>query len=481
MNLTIPLSRTGEPLFRQIYSGLRSAILSGGFREGERLPSTRALAEGLGVSRTIVLLAYEQLLAEGFARSREGSGTFVADEIFQRTRPRQTDTARLRLSRYGAAAAAAAAEIDFTVRRPGSLRYDFAYGRGDVAEFPFESWHRSLLNHARRTSLRGLQYGEASGLPSLREAIAVHLRRSRAVMCEPSQVIIVNGSQQALDLVARVLIDFGDPVAIEDPQYQGARVALRTAGAKLHPVRVDDEGLDPAKLPTGAKVAFVTPSHQFPTGAILPLARRLALLSWARRNDAIVVEDDYDGEFRYDGQPLESLQGLDTEGRVIYLGTFSRTIFSALRLGYLVVPKPLIPAFASAKWLVDRHTATLEQHALAEFINSGLYERYLRRVRRSNATRRKTLLSAIADHLPEGSEVTGAGAGAHVVIWPKRPVSEEDITVEAAARDVGVYGIARYFIGRARPGFLLGYSQLTSTEIHEGIRRFGEVLRSRTG
>lgn len=478
MQFVIPLSRRGEPLFRQVYGGLRRAILAGTFRAGDRLPSTRDLAEELGISRTVVLLAYDQLVAEGFAAGRGGSGTYVSEGLSSSRPKRPERSAKLRLSRYGSAAADAGETVDFPGRRSVPLRYDFAYGgRGDVEAFPFEMWRRILLRHVRKAPVRELDYGAAAGSSALREAICVHLRRSRAVACDPSQVIVLNGSQQALDLVARVLVDRGDRVAIEDPQYQGAREIFRTAGGRLQPVRVDHEGLNPAELPKGARIAFVTPSHQFPTGAILPLARRMALLDWARSARAIVVEDDYDGEFRYEGQPLESLQGLDSEGRVIYIGTFSRTVFSALRIGYLIAPKSLVPAFISAKWLCDRHTATLEQETLAEFISTGMYERHLRRVRRGNTARRQALLDAIHKYLGDRVEVTGDGAGTHVVLWPNEDTSEDAVIRRAASRGVGIYGISRYFITRpARTGLLLGYSRMNEKEIQEGIRRLGEAL-----
>jgi GntR family transcriptional regulator / MocR family aminotransferase len=475
--IVIPLSKPDGALYRQIYSGLRSAILGGSFGPGDRLPSTRSLAEQLGVSRTVVLLAYELLLAEGFAQGAPGSGTYVSEGLRRNPTAKVEAPAQLRLSHYGATAAAIAATLDFPQRHSTSLRYDFAYGRGDATTFPFETWRRILLKHARATPIHGLNYGTAAGVVALREAIALHLRRSRAVACDPSQVIVVNGSQQALDLIARVLIDPGDRVAIEDPQYQGTREVLRTVRARLHPVPIDGEGLDPAHLPKNSRIVFVTPSHQFPTGVILPLARRWALLAWARANEAIVVEDDYDGEFRYEGQPLESLQGLDTEGRVIYTGTFSRTVFSALRIGYLVVPSSLIRAFTAAKWLCDRHTATLEQETLAEFIATGMYERHLRRLRRNNTERRQALLAAIGKHLRGEVELTGDGAGAHVVLWPKKRILERTAIRRAAQRGVGIYGLSGYFIGRAqRPGLLLGYSQMNVEEIREGIRRLGGIF-----
>jgi GntR family transcriptional regulator / MocR family aminotransferase len=224
-------------------------------------------------------------------------------------------------------------------------------------------------------------------------------------------------------------------------------------------------------------MVFVTPSHQFPTGAILSLPRRLSLVDWARRMDTLVVEDDYDGEYRYEDQSLQSLQGLDSEGRVIYIGTFSRTIFSSLRIGYLVVPKPLISVFTSAKWLCDRHTATLEQETLAEFISSGLYERHLRRVRRRNAARRTALREAIAKDLGGRVEVTGFGAGAHVVLWPHSRVSEAEVIAAAASRGVAIYGISPYFVTRTKgAGLMLGYSRMKETDIREGVRRLSEVL-----
>jgi GntR family transcriptional regulator/MocR family aminotransferase len=230
-------------------------------------------------------------------------------------------------------------------------------------------------------------------------------------------------------------------------------------------------------LPDGARLAFVTPSHQFPTGAILPLARRQKLLQWAKRANAVVVEDDYDGEFRYEGKPLESLQGLDSEGRVIYVGTFSRTIFSALRLGYLIVPKSLLQAFTSAKWLCDRHTATLEQETLAEFITTGMYERHLRRVRRRNAASRQALLEAVQKHLRERVKISGEGAGAHIVLWPGKRIAEDAAIGAAAARGVGIYGVGRYFLKRpARPGIMLGYPRMRESDIREGVRRLAEIL-----
>ena len=478
MQLLIPLSTRGEPLYRQLYRGLRNAILDGTLPNGQKLPSTREIAEQLDVSRTAALMAYEHLLAEGFATGRPGSGTYVSKAVQSPGDMTVRPSPRVPLSRFGAAAARAARKIQLPSQASRPHRYDFAFGISDIEIFPFQAWRRILQRCARQTRVTQLDYASAAGTVSLRDAICSHLRRSRAVACDPEQVIVVNGSQQALDLIARVFIEPGDTVAIEDPSYQGAREALRVAGARLVPVPVDRDGLDCLRLPSRARLAFVTPSHQFPTGAILPMARRFALLSWAKRARALIVEDDYDGEFHYQGQPIESLEGLDREGRVIYVGTFSRTIFSALRIGYLIAPKALVATLAAAKWLCDRHTATLEQETLAEFISSGLYERYLRRVRRRNARRREVLLDSIARFIGDRAEVSGDGAGAHVVLWPKRRVSEQRIISEARARGILIYGIAPYHMTRPRrAGLVLGYSRLQESEIREGIRRLSEILK----
>ena len=421
-------------------------------------------------------MAYEQLLAEGFVSGRIGSGTFVSQQL-AKTQPMEPPVAvDLRLSRFGSYANKAGRNIVVPPAPAGSrLRYDFAYARSNSAVFPFDAWRRLLTRRLQRAPVRELDYGSAAGSTSLREAIAGHLRRTRGMTCEASQVIIVNGSQQALDLIARVLVEPGEPIVVENPHYQGARQIFEAAGAKLIPVRVDSKGLVTSALPVRARVAYTTPSHQFPTGVVLPLERRLELLAWASRADAVIIEDDYDGEFRYVGQPVEPLQTLDEDGRVIYVGTFSRTAFPSLRLGYMIPPVSLVPTIVAAKWLSDRHSPTLEQEAMAEFITSGAYERHLLRARRRLADRKKELLESIRDHI-EGTRVTGENAGTHIVLWPRKRVDEEAVIAQAAALDTRIYGISEYFLNRPTGvGFMLGYATLTSKEIREGIRRLGQI------
>lgn len=484
MDLLIPLNGRREPLYRQIYYSLRARILSGALDGGKRVPSSRDLADQLNVSRTVVLLAYEQLEAEGYLIGRSGSGTYVSRGLAGETRvpalraaPRAVPrtTTRFELSRFGAFAAGRAAEPGLPKRSAAEIRYDFTYGEGDQWCFPFARWRRILMSHARaQPHVSG--YGPVDGSGTLREAICGHLRRSRGVVCDPAQVLIVNGPAQALDLVARVLIERGHLMAVEDPVCTGMREVLNAAGAHVAPVPVDGDGLIPERLPSGARAVFVTP-HQFPTGAILSLTRRRALLNWAARENALIIEDDYDAEFGYRGQRIECLQGLDSDGRVIYIGMFSRTIFPTLRLAYLIVPQPLIGVFSAAKGLCECHSESFEQEALAELMTSGLYERHLRRVRRRNAAARGALLEAVHAHFGERVAVTGDGAGAHVVLWLDDSISEGAVIAAAAARGVRVGGVSRYFAERApRPGILLGYSSVREASIRDGIKQLGAAI-----
>jgi GntR family transcriptional regulator/MocR family aminotransferase len=302
------------------------------------------------------------------------------------------------------------------------------------------------------------------------------------VSCGAEQIVIVNGSQQAFDLAARVLLDPGDAVVIEEPHYPGATMTFEAAGARLIRVPVDGEGMDTARLPAaaaGARLACVAPCHQFPTGVIMPAGRRLALLEWASRTGAWIVEDDYVSEFRYEGRPLEALQGLDRAGRVIYIGTFSKTLFPSLRLAYLVLPLPLVRPFLAAKWLTDRYTATLGQEALADFIAGGHFERYLRRACARNGARRRVLIEALTQHLGSRIEIAGENAGVHLLVWLNgvAPADLPPLIARAAEAGVGLYSIGPYYHHPPRrAGLLFGYAALTEAEIREGIRRLAKVV-----
>ena len=484
------LALDGEgPLYRQAYRGLRAAILDGRLAPGERLPSSRVLARDAKLARNTVLQAYDQLVAEGYAESRRGAGTFVVAEL-----PEAADRA-LRPTRRPAAAVAAppalsayaeralryfARGVSWSRRRPAP-RYDFRYGDPAYDDFPHATWCRLLARRARRASERHLSYSDPGGAPELREALAAYLSRARGVACAPDDVLVVYGTQQAIDLTARVLIEPGVRAIVEEPGYPGIRHALEIAGAEVTALAVDADGLPTDALAQRqARLVCVTPSHQFPTGGVLPLARRLALLAWAERTGAFVLEDDYDGEFRYDGRPLESLQALDRSGRVLYAGTTSKVMFPALRIGYLVMPASLRGALLAAKAFADTGTAHLEQRVLADFIAQGFFERHLRRARVRNAARRAALLAALARELGDTVEVVGANAGLHVVAWLRGVLPGELRTLRelAARRDVGIYPISPFYSARPRrAGILLGYAALDESAISEGIHRLASALR----
>lgn len=482
------------PLYGQLYRALRAEILAGKIAAGVRVPATRRLAEELGLSRNVVMLAYEQLLAEGYLVARTGTGTFVASELPEMFTSasrsaavvrRNQEPRPVRLSAYGRRIEEESAVGEFTWEpRLSPVPYDFRYGRPSFSDFPHETWCRIIARRVRRTSIRDLDYGPAEGLPALRETITEYLSRARAVRCTPEQVIILNGSQQALDLAARILIEPGDCVVLEEPHYRAARAVMKAAGGKIATIPVDEHGLCTSELArrrTDCRLIIVTPSHQFPTGAILPIARRLELLAWANRAHAFIFEDDYDSEFRYSGRPIEALQALDQRGSVLYAGTFSKLMFPALRLGYLVLPEDLVKPFRNVKALLDTGSPTLPQLALVDFIRDGHFERHLHRVRTRNAVRRAALLDAIDRHIGKRGQVSGVNAGLHILLWfpeiPFRGIG--DFRTRAERAGVGVYSVAPFYLTPPRhAGLLLGYASLTEKDIAEGIRRLASVLNS---
>jgi GntR family transcriptional regulator/MocR family aminotransferase len=466
---------SGEaPLHLQIYRAFREAILSGEIAPGSRLPSSRAESRTLGVSRNVVLQAYGQLEAEGYIGGARGSGTYVTSEIPDTPPPPKGATVAsgtpIPLSEY-----ARRASHTMPAGRRRQLPYDFAYGLSRPDEVTVRSWQRALRRASEKLSL---DYGPPEGDPELRETIAHYLFRNRAVRTTAEDLIVVSGSQQGLSLVSRVLFEPGDSILIEDPCYQGARQIFRADGLELIPCPVREDGLEWPNE-SDAKAVYVTPSHQFPTGVTLPLAKRLKLLAWAQERNGVILEDDYDSEYRYEDRPLESIQGLDARGRVVYLGTFSKVLFPALRVGYVALPRELVPHFTRAKWLSDRQASLLEQRAVAELLQSGEFDQHLRRARVRNQARREALLEALEACLLEPFEISGANAGIHVVVWfPGRTTRELDSWI-AAAEDVGVglYSVTPYFLSESkRPGLLFGYGNLDEEEIAEGIHRFASLL-----
>ncbi len=484
-----------QPLTTQLYRGIREAILSGALAPDSRVPSTRDLALSEGVARNTALRVYEKLLSEGYLVQRRGAGTFVAPELPEnlvtrlRTTP-PTPTAPPdppRLSRRGQRLVPLAPTTWAPVTP--AVAVDFRYGPTALDDFPRQIWRRQLSRAARETTAPHLDYGAPAGLPELREAVCEYLTHSRAVGCRPDQVIIVHGSQQALALTGEVLLDPGDRVLVEEPGYPGATFSFWAAGATVVPGAAGPEGLDVRALAASmrrVRLAYVTPSHQFPTGVIMTLARRLALLAWAEQNGAWIFEDDYDSEFRYGVRPVESLQGLDRHERVIYAGTFSKVLFPSLRLGYLVLPTALVAPFRAAKALADTGTGGLEQRALARFIRDGHFDRHLRRARTRNGQRRAALVAALEERVGDQVEVLGANAGLHVMLRLRDvPLAHEpELIADAERAGVRVYSPALFYHApRDRPEaeLLLGYASLSLAQIRRGIARLAGVLNGVTG
>ncbi|WP_043840038.1 PLP-dependent aminotransferase family protein [Muricoccus aerilatus] len=469
---------------QRISEAIKGQIASGLLGPGAMLPSTRSLAVEWGVSRTTITLAYEQLIAEGYLEVRQGARARVAQGVGaprSPTKRQASPTPPGHLSAFARRLEGFVAPSSPADRVPGVV--DFRYGDLSVEDFPVLAWKKAIDSALLRRPAR-LRYGDPGGLPVLRDALQGYLWRARGLRCEPEQVIVVNGSQQGLDLCARLLLDPGDRAVMENPGYHLARQALGATGAEVLPVAVDDDGLRTADLPP-ARLAFVTPSHQFPLGGVLPAGRRRELLAWAQHHDAHVIEDDYDGEYRYDISPIPSLLSMDEAGRVIYLGTVSKTLSPTLRLGYLVVPPGLSHLFSRAKRLTDRHTPGLEQEALATLIASGAYERHVRRARRRNGERRAILLSALAATLGDTVTVIGAEAGLHVVVWLNGLARDQEGALIARARDagLGIHPITpSYAPGPPmnRPemaGLVMGYAGLDAPAIERGTRLLRDVLR----
>lgn len=481
--LELQLERNhAQPLHRQLYDGLREAILQRRIPGGTRLPATRTLAQELGLSRNTVLNAFEQLLAEGYLEARVGDGTYVADnlpdEYLSVDAPRyilpSTNTER-GLSKRGELLA----RTPVTLKRPRGIG-PFRHGLPDYSLFPFEVWASLEAKRWKSAPRELFGYADPAGYMPLREAVTGYIQAARAVRCEPEQVIITTGSQQGLDLAARVLLDPDDSAWTEDPGYLGARGALIAAGAQITPIPVDQEGLvvqAGLELEPRARLAYVTPSHQYPLGVTMSLSRRLALLQWASQRGAWIIEDDYDSEYRYAGRPLASLQGLDREGRVIYLGTFSKVMMPGLRLGYLVVPPDLMDPFVSAKALIDRHSPGIVQAVLADFIREGHFARHIRRTRALYATRQTLLVEAIRAELAEWLEVSPPEAGLHFVAWLKGGLDDREVSARAALAGIEALPVSAYALEPLdRGGLMLGYAAFDESEIKAGINTLGKVF-----
>jgi GntR family transcriptional regulator / MocR family aminotransferase len=472
MRTAVVIDRSSPvPLSRQIYDFWRLGILNGRFCGGERVPSTRDVAAALELSRGTIAQAYDQLVSEGYFQAAHGSGTFVCrqlpDELLNApasTGRRSAPNTAAPLSSFGRRL-----QKDFPYVGKRSGHICLSHWGPDLSLFPLEVWHRLYARSLRSLGPDALDYTEhVRGYEPLCDEIAKYVSRSRAVTCSSDQVIVVNGSQQGLDLCARLLLEPDDEVAVENPGYLGASRIFEACGARLRAVPVDREGLVCSRLGATAKLAYVTPAHQFPTGVALSLRRRLELIAWARQRGAIIIEDDYDSEYRYSGAPTPALQGLASEVPVIYCGTFSKVMFPGLRVGYLIVPRPMIAAFTRAKWLVDRHTPIHQQAALHHFMSEGHLERHIRRMRRTYGLRRAALVEALNSHFGDSALVLGEAAGMHAYVR----FTDSGLAARAERNKVQLREVGPYFLGKAPANeYLLGFSMLTERSIREGIKR----------
>lgn len=461
-----------KDLSGEIYRQVQRAILDRRLRPGDRLPSSRELARELVVARATVTLAYERLAAEGFVEVRQGAGTFVGEELAHPggdlPPPRSAGVLRPRPIWQSVVVPAASGS---------RWRFDFRTGHCDAALFPEMEWRRAVIRALRSTAASAGAYEPPGGHPALRTSIAGHIGVSRGITATAEDLVITNGTEQALDLLARVLLEPGETIAVEDPGYGPPRQLFRTLGLRVLGVPVDHEGLVVDALPRGVRAVYLTPSHQYPLSLTLTLARRQALLAWAERNDAAIIEDDYDSEFRFEGRPLEPLLTLDPKGRVIYIGSFSKTMLPTLRLGFLVTPPSLRTALHGAKFVTDWHSSTLVQAALARFIDDGGFARHVRRATAIYRQRHEMIVEAVARDFAEHLELIPSTTGLHVTALARRMSADQVVMVarRAAECGVGVQALPSFAMNANPPaGIMLGYSAIATERIEEGLR----VLRA---
>jgi GntR family transcriptional regulator/MocR family aminotransferase len=478
--LILPAPASGRSLYRWLYDELRSAILDGRLRPGSRLPATRDLASAYDLSRATIVTAFDQLKSEGYVEGRSGSGTYVSQVLPEQLLDVRGPRSEKRLPHRRVALSLYARRLQpFRGTSPRPMRA-FRANQPALDLFPTTLWAQVTARRLRRVSANLLSGGEALGYRPLRQAVADYLNSSRGVKCTADQVLILSGAQEALDRTARILLNPGEAVWMEEPGYPGAAIVFRAVGARICPVPVDAEGLD---LESGRKrwkqprLAYVTPAHQFPLGVTMSLRRRLALLEWARRAGTLIFEDDYDSEYRYSGRPVPAMQGLDRSGVVIFAGSFSAVLFPALRLGYLVVPSDMVDVFAAAESVSTHHPPLLEQAILCDFITEGHFARHIRRMRELYAERLTVLLECARKNLAGALEISSVEAGLQTVGWLKRGIRAERIAELAAARDVEVVPLSRYASGKSRrEGLILGFAAVDPRELRRGVEELARVL-----
>lgn len=510
--LSMPFNPAGieldrrQGLSRQLYQALRLRVLDGRLASGTRLPASRDLAAALGISRNSVVRAYDQLYAEGFIEGKVGDGTYVAQLTHALTPTKKLSTKASTGLSTGLPTALSTNWLDLPVvpssevihsgtferiknnhlaTPPSGPPRAFRVGVPAFDLFPFEVWAKLNAAFWRKPDLQQLCYGDPAGDARLRGMIAVYLRSSRGMQCTAEQIVITSGAQQGISLCAQLLVAPGDGVAIENPGYRAAGHAFAVAGARLHGVAVDGEGIDCAEMAglSDCRVAYVTPSHQYPTGVVMSLARRLELLAWAERNQGWIVEDDYDGEYRYSGAPLAPLAALDRQGHVLYVGTFGKIAFPALRLGYLVLPPGLVDAFAQRRAVDVRHSEVSTQAVMAEFMAAGHFQRHIRRMRRAALSRRNTLMEGWPADLPGVGSLPAVSAGLHLTVKVDSVAREQQLIEQAQSVDVEINALSSYWLPDSttpldqRAGLVLGFAAVSEAAINTALGKLQKVWR----
>jgi GntR family transcriptional regulator / MocR family aminotransferase len=487
------LKRAAVPAYKALYEQLRTSILTGQLAAGARLPPSRALAAETGLSRNTVLAAFEQLQAEGYITGRQGAGTYVAHLLPEQLlnasgasrgvrapapSPSASTTAKLSARGERLARTRRVPLPSVLGRKPRGT--SFLIGLPALDAFPFETWAKLYSERFRKSGPQLMPYDDPVGYRPLREAIAGYISTARGIHCTAGQVIITTGSQQALEFCARILLDPGDAAWLEDPGYLGARAALVSASARIIPVPVDENGLDVnagIALEPNARLAAVTPSHQFPLGYTMSLERRLALIDWAGTHDSWIVEDDYDAEFRYVGKPHAALMAIDSHQRVIYVGTFSKTLFPSLRLGYIIAPADLVDGFLAAHLSTDMHAHLIDQAVVADFIDQGHFAHHLRRTRVLHRERQQELIKQ-AQPLAGELQLIPSDGGLHLVGWLAGHRDDRAVAKSALRQGVHVWPLSTHYLRpEHKPALLLGYAGTTTDDMRYGINTLSRLLR----
>ncbi|NKB78037.1 MAG: aminotransferase class I/II-fold pyridoxal phosphate-dependent enzyme [Gammaproteobacteria bacterium] len=477
------------PLYLQLYRAIQQDILTGALISGDQLPASRELAKTLSLSRNVVVQCYEQLASEGYIHSKQGAGSFISDVFIHLDSSMTQESAQIpqptvEISQNAKSMLPMWEQYRLDLQNPITPKIDFQYGNVGVD-------HR--LEQQLRTNLRNQgagispNYQHPAGLIRLREVIAKYVRQYRGVNCRADQILITNGSQEGLTIVAQMLLNPGDSVIMEDPGYRGATQSFKSVSAQISTVNVDRFGLCTEELPvtegrgspSHVKLLYTTPSHQFPTGGVMPLERRIALLQWAKSNQVMILEDDYDSEFRYQGPPIESIHGMDDSSQTIYMGTFSKIISPVLRTGFLVLPDQLIEPACAIQWTHNRHSPLVIQQMLGEYLDSVHFIRHLRRMRKRYSERRTVLIEALDEHFGDQIRVHGTNAGIHLTAWTSLPVERESELIQIALdHGLGIHTVTSLY--RKTPkniGLLMGYANLANSEIRKGVKILAQCVK----